>query len=228
MFEMEITHNLDKAKTDIADRTQTAATRAIKSESNRLRGAMQSEAQLRSLPEAVGPIAGRWGSEFQTGIEKRGTAMTLTEADKTLLFQLSDEQAKAVPLVLLGKTDAEIAKEVGVARGTVNKWQNHSPGFAAAVNQGRQAIWDAALNRLNGLTETCIATVERAITEGNSRLAFDLLRWLRDAHEKDRRSTEPFEIARGHVIKDVLRTLTSCLFEEEGVNNADGNSEKRR
>ena len=53
---------------------------------------------------------------------------------------LSIEQEKAVALILLGKTDVEVAEAVGVSRQTVNTWRNHDSNFATVLNGQRQGI----------------------------------------------------------------------------------------
>jgi len=45
------------------------------------------------------------------------------------------EQLNAIDVLVLGKTDQETAKTVGVARETVNRWSNENPYFSAELNQ---------------------------------------------------------------------------------------------
>lgn len=70
----------------------------------------------------------------------------MSEIDKTR--QLSEKQKYAIPLIITGKTDSEVAKEIGVARQTVNNWRNKNLEFIATLNLVRKALYNATYNRL--------------------------------------------------------------------------------
>lgn len=49
--------------------------------------------------------------------------------------QLSVQQLNAVELLILGKSDREVAEQVGVTRQTVSGWRLHDPFFQAELNR---------------------------------------------------------------------------------------------
>ena len=65
-------------------------------------------------------------------------------------------QGNAVDALASGKNDAETAKLVGVHRVTVTRWRLYSPHFQAALNDRRQAIWAAGLDRWRSLVPTAL------------------------------------------------------------------------
>ena len=79
----------------------------------------------------------------------------MTEADT-----LSIEQQNAIDLLILGKSDREVAEEVGVSRPTVTDWRNHDEHFAAELNRRRQEVWGAHTERLRMLIERAVDALE--------------------------------------------------------------------
>ena len=53
---------------------------------------------------------------------------------------LFDRRQEAIELVALGRTDAEVAEQVGVTRITVTDWRFYDPDFAAALNRRRAEL----------------------------------------------------------------------------------------
>jgi hypothetical protein len=87
----------------------------------------------------------------------------VTKHDRTRPPDLTPEQSAAVPLVAAGKTDAETAAAVGVARQTVWAWRNHHPTFRAAVNREVAELRTAASAKLRGLREKALGDLEAAL-----------------------------------------------------------------
>ena len=54
--------------------------------------------------------------------------------------ELSDEQLQAIPLIVQGKTDAEVGEAIGRTRETVNRWRNHDEDFADALEDARYSF----------------------------------------------------------------------------------------
>src|ERR1039458_7179954 len=72
----------------------------------------------------------------------------IIEVDQAMVKDLKPEQARALALLLAGKSVSEIALEVGVHRVTVHKWMKRHAGFAAAYNQWHEQMRDTAQSRL--------------------------------------------------------------------------------
>lgn len=82
--------------------------------------------------------------------------MTVTDKNR----QLNQNQLNAIELILLGKTDGDVADSVGVSRQTVNEWKNHDPHFIAEINHRREIIWESQVERLRGLLEGAVDVLE--------------------------------------------------------------------
>ncbi|WP_188881584.1 helix-turn-helix domain-containing protein [Alicyclobacillus cellulosilyticus] len=82
----------------------------------------------------------------------------MTKAVKTR--QLSIEQENAIDLLLMGKSDREVAEAVGVTRQTVWEWRNRNPDFIAALNARRQELWGAQVERLRQLVAKAVDVLE--------------------------------------------------------------------
>ncbi len=90
--------------------------------------------------------------------------------------KLSVEQLNAIDVLVLGKTDQETAKAVGVARETVNRWKNENPYFAAELNKQRKQLWGANGDRLRPLTTKAVDAIETALDAGDSKSAIEVLK----------------------------------------------------
>jgi hypothetical protein len=91
-------------------------------------------------------------------------------------FELSDEQQRAIPFILTGKTDREIAETIGVSRETVTRWRNENPVFIAALNHERRQLWDASRNNVHSLVRKAVSVVEHALDQNDTRAALAILK----------------------------------------------------
>jgi len=64
---------------------------------------------------------------------------------------LSIEQENAIDLLIIGKSDGETAKMVGVARQTVWNWRHHDPDFKSELSNRRRSLWSASMERMRSL-----------------------------------------------------------------------------
>lgn len=90
--------------------------------------------------------------------------------------ELSIEQLNAIDLLVLGKTDREVAEAVGVHRCTVTGWRLYNPYFQAELNRRRKEIWGAAVDRFRSLLLKALAAVEKSLEEGDAKTAIEVLR----------------------------------------------------
>lgn len=93
---------------------------------------------------------------------------------KSQHLDLSVEQQNAIPLVLSGKSDREIAEAVGVARETVTRWRNSDPLFISSVNYERRVLWDFGRDKVLTLQRKALDVLEKAldVNDINAALAF--------------------------------------------------------
>jgi FixJ family two-component response regulator len=66
-------------------------------------------------------------------------------------LQLTLSQEHAIDLLICGKTDREVAEALGIHRVTVTRWRLYHPGFQAALNARRAAVWDTIKDRVRAL-----------------------------------------------------------------------------
>jgi hypothetical protein len=76
---------------------------------------------------------------------------------------LNSAQEVAVNLLATGQTVTDTAKEIEMARQTVNEWLHYHPGFQAALHSRRQELWDGMTDRLRGLVPTALDVLEREL-----------------------------------------------------------------
>jgi hypothetical protein len=97
--------------------------------------------------------------------------MAVTKSHKTsqapTFKPLTPEQQNAIDLLILGKSDREVAEGVGVAREAVTRWRSDNPLFIAELNRQRQALWADARERLRALVGKAVAVIEQAMQEGD-------------------------------------------------------------
>jgi len=62
---------------------------------------------------------------------------------------LSIEQENAIDLLILAKTDQEVADAVGLTRPTIVGWRAN-PVFMATLNARRQALWQGRARAITG------------------------------------------------------------------------------
>ncbi|MEH7610770.1 hypothetical protein [Gottfriedia acidiceleris] len=76
---------------------------------------------------------------------------------------LTIEQLNAVDLLITGKTDQEVADEVGVNRVTITKWRNYDIYFQAELNKRRKEIWSVSIDKIRALLPKAIERLEKEV-----------------------------------------------------------------
>lgn len=91
---------------------------------------------------------------------------------------LSIEQQNAIDMLVLGKTDREVAEAVGVSRQTVCGWRLYHPQFQAGLNLRRQAIWGTAVDKLRSLVPKSLEILERELDQADepAKIALGILK----------------------------------------------------
>jgi hypothetical protein len=107
--------------------------------------------------------------------------MDMAKSDKTGHIELSVEQRNAIDLLVVGKTDQEVAEAVGKSRQTVCAWRLYHPDFRAELNKRRREVWGAAADKLRSLLPRALEVIEQELTEGESRVkvALDIVKLAR-------------------------------------------------
>ncbi len=96
----------------------------------------------------------------------------------TIRHELSLAQLNALDLLIVGKTDREVADAVGVTRQTVHGWRQAHPWFQAELNQRRQELWGVAVDQLRALLPRAVAVLAQELERGDTRakVAVEILR----------------------------------------------------
>ena len=107
------------------------------------------------------------------------------EAEKQ---SLKDQQLLAIPLILAGKTDAEVAEAVGVSRETVNRWKNHDHDFQRELRESREAHLDSHMMALTRVNKKAVDVLENLLDSDDEqirlRAAMHLLKTVPLTHKK--------------------------------------------
>ena len=69
----------------------------------------------------------------------------------------------AIPHIVAGKSDAQVAEAVGVARETVNRWRNHDKDFQDELSQSRVAHINARISALSSVNTKAIEVMEELL-----------------------------------------------------------------
>ena len=88
------------------------------------------------------------------------------------------KQHYAIELLLVGKSDAEIAALIGVDSDIVRQWQTKDTEFIVAINALRAAAWSGSVARLKRLMSRALDVVEEAVTRGDEMVAISFLQGL--------------------------------------------------
>jgi len=88
---------------------------------------------------------------------------------------LSVKQDAAIPLLLAGETVSEVASALDVHRSTVHRWMA-LPEFVATLNSRRWEAREASEARLHQLQIAALDAIERAVENGDARIALAVLK----------------------------------------------------
>lgn len=103
--------------------------------------------------------------------------------------KLTEAQLKAIPLLVEGRPDEEVAAAVGVDPATVRLWRITDPEFIAELNRARKEEWQDAIDRLRALVPKAINALEEEFARKDSknrwRAALELLKLVGLGHEAE-------------------------------------------
>lgn len=97
---------------------------------------------------------------------------------------LSLKQHYAIELLLIGKSNAEVAALIGVNSDVICQWQSQA-AFIVAINALRAEAWEGSVERLKRLMSLALDVVEEAVVRGDEMVAVSFLQalgWQRDHH----------------------------------------------
>ena len=77
--------------------------------------------------------------------------------------ELSEEQLQAIPLIVQGKTDAEVGEAIGRTRETVNRWRNHDEDFAWALDDARDSFMESQRVAVSAGAQMAVSALEELL-----------------------------------------------------------------
>lgn len=105
---------------------------------------------------------------------------TVTNPHKPSHRELTPKHHEAIELLIQGRTDAEVATQIGTTRETVNRWRHWHPPFMAELNRRRLDVWRATRERLRFLGARALDVLEQQLQAGNAKVALALLRHVQE------------------------------------------------
>ena len=93
-----------------------------------------------------------------------------------LIDALTPKQLAAGPLVITGRTDVDVAAEIGVRRETVWRWKTQHAGFRAYVGFLKLIAHEARMDRIWALVDQAMDVAAECLEEGDPVVAMQILR----------------------------------------------------
>lgn len=84
---------------------------------------------------------------------------------------LTELQERAIALILAGKFDAEIGKELGLSHTTIWRWRTENPRFQLRLAEERERIRQQTKDRLQAMLDRAFKTIEEKVLEGDLQAA---------------------------------------------------------
>jgi transposase-like protein len=97
----------------------------------------------------------------------------VTNSDKSRQLnddELSQKQMIAIDLVVSGMPDGEVAKKLGLARQTINKWRNHDLDFKYILACRRLQIMESFRDKLTGMAERAIEILAKNMESADEKV----------------------------------------------------------
>ena len=90
--------------------------------------------------------------------------------DRSSAPRLTPEQLNSIDLLILGKTDREVAEIIGVRRETITKWHKN-PFFTAELNVKRDELWVDSKLRLRALASEAVNVLTNGLHSSDEKIA---------------------------------------------------------
>jgi len=145
-------------------------------------------------------------------IDTKDAGETELAAEKPLPAQ----QQKALELLVMGRSVAETAREVGVGRTTMFRWLKSDAHFQAAYNRWQHEVQSSCHSRLLALTDKAVDVIDMSLTTNDARMAMQLLKGMGMIKEKPAGATESMEVL-GQQIVDRQRRSNAMKREAAEV-----------
>lgn len=85
--------------------------------------------------------------------------------------ELTQQQVRAIDLLLSGLTQQQVADAVGVDRRTITRWVHDTPPFMAEYNAGLLVMQASALAAMRGMINKAVEVIKRQLNSTDDRLS---------------------------------------------------------
>ena len=83
---------------------------------------------------------------------------------------LNEDQIRAIPLIVEGKTDAQVGEAIGKSRETINRWRNQNRDFIRELEKTRKAYLDSQIIALSATSRKAITTLENLLDSEDEKI----------------------------------------------------------
>ena len=92
---------------------------------------------------------------------------------------LDATQRRAIELLATGKTQTDVAAEIGVKRETVNRWVNHEDEFRASLTKAIEFVGRESLQRMKGRVAKVVSRLDMLVDSDDESIALKAIgMWL--------------------------------------------------
>ena len=85
------------------------------------------------------------------------------EKQEAASLDIASKQSLALPLILAGKSDQQVANEIGVSRHTILNWRNRDKHFMKELEEAKKSLRQAQLATLSRIVDKAFKTVEELL-----------------------------------------------------------------
>ncbi len=93
---------------------------------------------------------------------------TKQKAEEVDLKDLTPKQIQALPLLVAGKTGAQVAKELNVDPATISQWLNHDPDFVETLDSLRWESLRTAQAELESTATEAVIELRKLVKDARS------------------------------------------------------------
>ena len=87
----------------------------------------------------------------------------LEQEQEAASSDLASKQSLALPLILTGKNDQQVADEIGVSRQTILNWRNRDAHFMKELEEAKESLRQVQLSALSRIADKAFKTVEELL-----------------------------------------------------------------
>ena len=131
------------------------------------------------------------GSSFNQLLDCMKELVTTELSGDAIPYGLTEDQIQAIPLIVEGKTDAEVAEAIGKTRETVNRWRNHDEDCKRELKAARNSYLEAQISAVSARAQKAIAVLDELLDSEDERIRLQaaslLLKSAPSLKEEDRK-----------------------------------------